>query len=229
LGRGLDVSAVCLDYGQDDVTELEGVAIHKAYAPGEGLPVLRFIYPRLSKIWGAMKSADADVYYQRTAGMLTGLVAYFCKRYKRTFVYAGAHNTDFQPGSELIQYSRDKQFFRYGLRNADLVIAQNVRQAELLMENYGISAVQIPNCYPRPKHDENGTLLNSKDILWVSTIRDWKRPAMFMEIARKFPDHHFVMVGGAGSSVLEKQLYQRITKDAQEISNLDFAGFVPPN
>ncbi len=227
--RGINVSAVCLDYGQDDATNMGGVTIYKAHNEKEGLPVLRFFYPRLTKIWLALKRANADVYYQRTAGMLTGVVALFCKHYNRTFVYNGAHNTDFQPDKELINYARDRAIYRYGLRNADLVITQNIQQSELALHNYNLSTVQIPNCYPQPQPTKFTQTTSASDILWVSKLREWKRPELFLTVARLFPEQHFVLVGGAGSNPTAQALFQRIVKEASDIDNLDIVGFVPPD
>ncbi len=228
--RGATVSAVCLDYGQDDAIDVGGVTIYKAYNEDKGLPVLRFIHPRLTQIWQALKRADADVYYQRTAGMLTGVVAHFCRHYKRIFVYNGAHDTDFQPNKELIKFARDRVIYRYGLRNADLVISQNMRQTELALHNYNLKTIQIPNCYPQPLANRSTQETSSaNDILWVSTIREWKRPELFLAIARVFPEQHFVLVGGAGSDPTEQRLFQRIIEEATEINNLDIIGFVPPD
>ncbi len=228
IRRGLCVSVVCLDYGQDDAIDVDGITLYKTYNEDKGLPVFRFIHPRLTKIWSALKRADADVYYQRTAGMLTGVVAHFCKRYKRIFVYNGAHDTDFQPGKELIKFARDRAIYRYGLRNADLIISQNTQQTELAWKNYKLTTNQIPNCYPLPVSKViKATCIN--DILWVSTIREWKRPELFLAVARAFPDQYFVLVGGAGSDLTEQNLFRRIIKEAQELDNLEVTGFVPPD
>lgn len=229
IRRGINVSAVCLDYGQNDAIDVGGVTIYRAYNEERGLPVVRFVHPRLTKTWDALKRADADVYYQRTAGMLTGIVAYFCKCYKRTFVYSGAHDTDFQPDEELINYARDRAIYRYGLRNADLVITQNTQQTELALHNYNLSTEQIPNCYPRPQSRKFAQTTCPGDILWVSKLREWKRPELFLSVARLFPDQHFVLVGGAGSNPASQALFERIVEEAKEINNLDVVGFVPPD
>ncbi len=52
--RGYDVSMICLDYGQPDGAIVRGVRVYKCYTPDEGLPVVCFIHPRLTKLWAAM-------------------------------------------------------------------------------------------------------------------------------------------------------------------------------
>src|SRR5258708_38208478 len=78
LRAGYRVSMVCLDFGQPQRVLLDGVMVHKAYRPAAVLRPLRFIHPRITTLWQAMRAGDADVYYQRCSSMLTGSVAHFC-------------------------------------------------------------------------------------------------------------------------------------------------------
>src|ERR1051325_2175648 len=71
--HGYRVSMICLDYGQPERALIDGITVHKAYRPDEGVPLLRFVHPRLTAMWRALREADADVYYTRTAGMLAGV------------------------------------------------------------------------------------------------------------------------------------------------------------
>src|SRR3954469_4580543 len=45
--RGYRVSMVSLDFGQPEGAEVRGVTVYKAYRPDEGLPVVRFLWPRM--------------------------------------------------------------------------------------------------------------------------------------------------------------------------------------
>src|SRR5688572_28350989 len=64
--RGYRVSMLCLDYGQPERTELDGVCLHRLFAMKDGLPVLRFLHPRLTTMWRALRAVDADIYYYRS-------------------------------------------------------------------------------------------------------------------------------------------------------------------
>src|SRR5687767_8288143 len=126
--RGRRVSMVCLDFGQPDQVQIDGVTVFRAFQPNEGIPVLRFLYPRLTSIWQCLKRADADVYYQQTAGMLTGVMAAFCKLHERRSVFASASNPDLLPNTPRIKYARDRWIYSYGLRNVDRIFVQNDEQ-----------------------------------------------------------------------------------------------------
>src|SRR3954469_7235686 len=88
--NGYRVSMICLDFGQPQGAVVDGIPVYKTFPPDAGIPVLRFLHPRLTSIWNALGEADADVYYQRSAGMLTAVMAQFCRRHGKRSIYAGA-------------------------------------------------------------------------------------------------------------------------------------------
>jgi glycosyltransferase involved in cell wall biosynthesis len=222
---GFRVSMICLDFGQPDGVCVDGVTVYKTHEPDSGVPVLRFLHPRLTSVWSALRRADADIYYQRCGSMLTGVIAAFCRRYGRKSVYAGAFDTDFLPGKQQIQFARDRWLFEYGLRNVDTIVVQNPYQQETCLANYGRKSVLIPSGYAPPIEaaaDEGGA------VLWVATIRDYKQPELLLEIARRLPQLRFVMVGGpASSGASMMRYYEAIEREARSLPNVEFAGFVP--
>ena len=64
---GYRVSMICLDFGQPDGAEVDGIVVRKTFGQDEGIPVLRFFHPRLTAMWRVMSEVDADIYYQRSA------------------------------------------------------------------------------------------------------------------------------------------------------------------
>lgn len=221
--RGRRVSMICLDFGQPDQVEIDGVQVFRAYKPDEGLPILRFFRPRLTSIWECMKRADADVYYQQTAGMLTGVMAAFCKVRGKKSVFAAASNPDLLPNTPRIRYVRDRWIYSYGLKNVDCVFVQNDQQAQLCSRNYGRTSVLVPNCYSAPT--KRSVDVPRSYILWVSTIRKLKRPELFLDLAAALPDHQFQMIGGPGDG--ERDLFESIKNRASTMPNVRFFGFVP--
>jgi hypothetical protein len=199
--HGYRVSMICLDYGQPERALIDGVTVHKAYRPDEGVPLLRFLHPRLTAMWRALREADADVYYTRTAGMLAGVVAEFCRRHGRRSIYAGASDKDFVPGAGgQIRYARDRWLYRRGLALVDRIVAQNEVQRSSCRATYGRDAVVIPSCYQLPKR-RDGNPPPKDSVLWVGVIRAGKRPELLLELARRLPQRRFVMVGGPGAAM----------------------------
>ena len=178
--NGYRVSMICLDYGQPERTMIEGVTVHKTYRPHGGVPVLRFVHPRLTAMWRALREADAEVYYCRAAGMLAGVVAEFCRRHGRRSIYAGASDMDFvrSVGGQ-VRYARDRWLYRRGLALADRIVAQNEVQRSTCRATYGRDAVVIPSCYQPPARRDAGPA-RKDSVLWVGVMREGKRPVMYV-------------------------------------------------
>src|SRR5207249_5713239 len=104
-----------------------------------GLPLLRFIHPRWTGMWSALARADADLYYTSCAGMHVGLVALFCRRHRKRFVFRAASDTDCGRSRLLVRFARDRWLYEYGLRRADAILVQSVSQAETLARCYGLA------------------------------------------------------------------------------------------
>jgi glycosyltransferase involved in cell wall biosynthesis len=222
--QGYHVSFVTLDYGQPDGLRIHGITVYKAYKMEGGIPYLRFFHPRWTGIWSALRRADADIYYQRCAGMETGLLAAFCRLYNRRFVFASGSNTDFDLPRALIPTWRDRWLYVFGLRRADAIIVQSETQRLMLRQNFGLEANIIPNCWAEePAAPKEPT--QQSFVLWVSTLRQWKRPGLFLDLAEALPEVRFVMIGGPAYG--EEGLYKNIEQRARRIPNLAFVGFVP--
>jgi glycosyltransferase involved in cell wall biosynthesis len=218
--RGYKVSMICLDYGQEDGVVIDGVTVYRAYKQDAGLPILRFFYPRMSSIITCMKRADANIYYQRCSGMLTGIVAKFCQVYKKGSIFSGAHNDDFTINSPKLKNKKDKLLYQYGLKKIKQIIVQNSEQKRLLKNNFSLDSIIVNNAYEPPASAKN----NKRGcILWVSTMRQFKRPHLFIELVKLLPQFDFKMIGGAG----DLNIYNKIEKLAEQLPNLTFCGFVP--
>lgn len=219
--RGFEVSMVTADYGQRDGEAWQGVNVYKAYHPTAGIPVLRFIHPRWTKTWAALKRANADVYYTSCAGMMIGLMAMFCQTYGRGLVFRLASNRDVDPSLSGIRLVRDKKLYQYGLKRSDVVLSQHEYQRELLLKNFGLKSQVAEMLVDPPTQD---LPYSSRDIpiLWVSNLRDLKRPDLLLELAKRLPHWHHHMVGGPQPGFSE--LFEAIARDAAGLSNLTFHG-----
>lgn len=213
--RGYRVSMICLDFGQEDKCEVDGVVVHRAFRPDAGIPVLRFVSPRLTGIWRCLKEVGADIVYQRGAGMITGVLARYSRQYGARSIFAMA-------GETKIRFSRDRWLFHYGIRNVDRIVVQNTMQRDLVRTRFAREPVLIPNCFQSP---EGGVEQQERGVLWVSTIRYIKRPHLFLDLAEALPEYEFTMVGGRDP--MDSALYDEVQARASRLSNVRFEGFVP--
>jgi glycosyltransferase involved in cell wall biosynthesis len=223
---GYRVSMICCDYGQPDRALVDGVTVHKVFAPDAGLPMLRFLHPRLTSVWRALRDVDADVYYQRSSAVWTGVVAAFCRWHGKGSIYAGASDRDFVLGEEQIRFARDRWIYRRGLATVDAIVAQNKAQVETCRQHHRRDAVLIQSCYELPKNSAPG---KGDRVLWVGTIHDQKRPEILLDLARRLPHRRFVMIGGPSpkGERFRPGYYEGIRDQAARLPNVEFTGFLP--
>lgn len=215
------VSMLVHDYGQADGASWSDVTTYKACRPDAGIPVFRFIHPRWTSVWSALRRVNADIYYLSCAGMHLGLLAMFCERHGGKFVFRVAHDTDCEPDKLLIKYWRDRKLYEYGLRRADGILVQSRQQQQAMLANYGLQS-QVAEMLVDPPETESR---RDVDVLWVNNLRQFKRPDLFLALAKKLPHLKFHMVGGPQPGFGD--LFDSIRRQAAGLSNLTFHGPVP--
>lgn len=216
--RGHAVTMVVADHGQPDGASWDGIRTFKAYRFDAGVPVLRFLHPRATGLWAALRRADAELYYLSCAGAQVGLAAMFCARRRRRFVFRAASDADCDPSRLLVTYARDRWLYGYGLRRADAILVQSVAQEGTLERCYGlpsrVAGMLVESAPAAEKRDI--------DILWVSNIRALKRPDRALRLAEWLPEAAMHMVGGPLRG--EQALYREIERAARARPNLRFHG-----
>jgi hypothetical protein len=220
--RGYPVSMVVADHGQPDGAEWHGVRTYKAYRSSDGMPVVRFIHPRWTGLWSALKRANADVYYTSCSGMQVGQIALFCRQHGRKFIFRSASDADCTPDLPLVRYWRDKQLYAFGLKRADAVLTQSDKQRMSMRRHFGVDSsvanMLVDYGAVRPYADRD------IDMLWVSNLRGLKRPELFLELSHRLPTLQSHMVGGPMSA--ERSLYDSMERRAADLPQMHFHGRV---
>ena len=227
--RGYRVSMLCGDHGQPDEVTIDGIRAIRHRVGHSQLPLVRYLHPRLTSIWASLQRVDADILYQRTAGAATGVVGLFAKANGRRFIYAAAHDLDMlrEETPKLFHRragGRDLRLFRLGVKLADAIVVQHAGQASDCLRSYGRTSTVIPSCYaetPDARADAGGV------VLWAATLRTWKRPEKFLEIAKRCSTVRFRMVGGPSSDAVDATVFERMRSEAARLPNVEFVGFVP--
>jgi len=237
LKHGAHVKFVTFDHGQDDVEIIDGMEIIKSCRPLTN-PVRKIL--AAGKIGEALERADADIYYQRGAEMTTVLVRKFCRKHGKKFVHSVSADSQID---RLLDGGIREAMIRRAIGNADMVICQSGYQHARLKE-MNIESTIIKNGIDikNERGMKNGTGISSdiscgnpgedgKDcrILWVGTIREEKKPEVFMDLACVMPEYDFVMVGGMDrfSGRHGMRYHELVKKRAKAVENLEFRGFVP--
>lgn len=225
--EGLRVAFITYDHGQQDQEKLSGITVFKSFEPDGGYPGIRFVHPRMTLLWMAMKRVAAPIYLQMGAGTETGQVAAGCC-FGAKFVYLVASDADCDTELSMLSHRRERILYRYGLRTADLVISQTQKQWHLLMDSFFQNSEVLPlpctwgispDDYVAPSPAEPG----KARILWVGRIIEIKRLEWFIDAAKQCPEMAFDVIGTPN---VDSDYYAMIQERAQDVANLTMHGRV---
>ncbi len=211
------VSVITGDWRQEEIEQYGKITLFRSFSLKKTISH----YIRAPFIlWRTLKRVNADVFIASPAGPESGIIAFFCKIYRKKFIYRTAHqmdcNGDFEKKNGLLGW-----LYGYGLRSADVVVTQSEEHQRMLLEG-GVSSVVIRNAFVLK---ENISTENKKKILWVSRCEVWKNPKIFLEIAKKLPHESFQMISPRQKN--QKELFEEINRDATSIGNIEFIEKVP--
>lgn len=219
--RGYSVTYITFDHGQGLFSKIGSFEIVSAFNPSKGIPLLRFFYPRLVKIWQALNRTNADLYFFQCAGFILGVLVYWARLNNKKVIFRAGVDPDFDPNNLQLKYYRDKLLYLWGLKRCSAIVVQNSYQKSLLKKNFMRDGVIIHNGMKKPTE-----IYQSRDtILWVANIKKKKDPKTFIDLAKQMPDENFVMVGGKVEG--HEDLFEYVTRESEKLPNLNFKGFLP--
>ena len=190
--RGFDVRFVSYAPGEAREERCDGIRVFTVPSPGRGRPGLAGKRANLD-LWRALARADADIYYQRCAGTLTGITGLYARLHRRAFIFSVANDRDLD--GHFVRNARPHQamLYRIGVRLAHAIVIQSDHQARLLREGWGREGILIPSACPIPE----GPLppaAERRGALWVGNMLPKKRPELIADLAAALPDIPFTMI-----------------------------------
>jgi glycosyltransferase involved in cell wall biosynthesis len=212
--RAYQVDFITGNFGQATVEVYDNVRVHKLHRlDKKGIKYLKGIYYHWLLFYKIFK-LDPDLCIQRSAGIQTGVIALYCKIFKKRFIYMTAHEFDCTGRFEKNNGISGK-IFGFGLKYAYRVITQSREHQKLLEANYHIRSEVIENSFCIPEK----YIGEKKFVLWIARLAAWKQPEKFFLLADKFPERRFVMVAPEADDAG----YAKFIKNkAVKIKNLEF-------
>lgn len=172
-----------------------------------------------------LRQIRPDTIYHQVGSAYTGVAAYYCSRNACKLVWHIASDIDVirsRPSVlEPFKYL-DKQMLEYGLRKADVIVAQTENQAAMLQQNYGQRVTTIVrNFHPAPS--EKICKPDRVEVLWVANLKLVKQPEVFIRLARDLSssDARFTVIGGLQGSEAWKA---GMVAEMAATANLEYAG-----
>jgi glycosyltransferase involved in cell wall biosynthesis len=172
----------------------------------------------LYKIARGLLSVRADVFVQRTSSVETGFVGLVARLKGASFLWSSASDADFE-FRILDPRRRNKIAYELGVRLANEIVVQTHHQRELCESTFGRTPTVIKSlgepALPRTEEPQA--------FLWISRIVDYKRPLLYLELARINPAARFKMVGVPSHD--DPELAREVEQAADAIDNLEL---LPP-
>jgi glycosyltransferase involved in cell wall biosynthesis len=223
--RGHEVSFLTWDEGGSAEEIIHGIRVIKICKQNGGLLGLRFFHPKWSRLLGALRKADAEVYYHNCGECVTGQIAIWCRRNQRAFVFTAANDTDCNPGLPEFKYFKDRVLYRMGLRMADRIVVQTETQRQMLLRGFGLNSTVIPMPCQRPADapTQGRLMAPSNRVLWLARVCPQKRPDRLVELAECCPEFEFDMVGPH----YQDPLSNKAVENANGLSNVTVHGPLP--
>ena len=223
VARGYAVDFVTWREGEEAEAMVDGVRLLTVCRQDEGLPGLRFVFPRWTSLIAALRRSDADVYYHNTAECVTGQVGLWCRAANRRFVFSAASHADCDAALPCLPRLRERVLYRLGLRLASAAVVQTEMQRQMMQVNFARASEVIP--MPCPEPDPRHVLQPSAGplstrALWVGRLSDLKRPELFLAAAQLAPGLQFDLVGPLDGD----EYGNRILEQAKRIPNVTYHG-----
>ncbi|HVO46547.1 MAG TPA: glycosyltransferase [Steroidobacteraceae bacterium] len=183
------------------------------------------------QMYAALRELQPQVIYQRVACGYSGVAAHYALRNGARFLWHVAHDSDVEPDASLegrnpIRRYLEKRSVEYGLRHADCIVAQTSDQARLLERHYQRTPdAIIPNFHPWPSEpsDKSGPLT----VAWIASVKKWKQPQAFVQLAqalRDVPDVRFVMAGPMQAGPGNREWATGLLREIAATPNLEYLG-----
>lgn len=220
LREGCDIHFIVDDYGQGKIEIVNRVTIHKIpfrYRGGSNF----YIFETWIKLWTKLLKLQPDIHLIKFPRDLLLPLGLLCKIKKKKTIFIGQIDNDVNPDYLKKENLLSYYIFRIGLKLTNWVVAQNRNQQKGFMEHYQRESIIIPNFLTLPVSKKQA---DKSFILWVGNTLPKKRPELFIQLAKNFPNYRFKMIVAPTDAVPDDST---IKKKAKKIDNLDYIGYVP--
>ncbi len=202
------------------------LALLDTYNPNTGLPILKYFYYYIPTMVQAARNFSPDFLIQSCSGLQTGIMAFIANKIKVPFIFRAASDmdSDHRYAHDLPLYSCIA--YKYGIKNAKLILAQNKHQLKNFKTIYNKTNVYIlhnpfkPNCDPSILR----TRSQKKYIAWLGIFKEAKNLPLLHKVASAIPQITFCIAGMPSKNIDSNT--KRALTDLKKLSNVHFVGYI---
>ena len=166
-------------------------------------------------------------WYWRCADHLWGAAVEIARLARVQTIFAAGLDRDVTPRRALHRHTRWWPLYAWGLERSHRILLQHRAQLDELPRRWQAKAYVVPNIAP-PAVQAKSHLERSNYVAWVATLRQFKRPELLIEIARKSPGVRFVVCGGPSTFMSSPAYAESIVASLSALPNVEFRGNVSP-
>ena len=208
------------DFGQGKIEEFDNVHVYKSFRLRKKFRYFYSVFAAFQLLF-ILKRIDADLYIQRAAGFETFIIAFFCRLFRKKFIYMTASRIECDDRLQKKGFLFSK-FHLFGMKCAYLLLTQGIEDQKLLKKNFFLNSHILRNSFSL---ERDAGVIKKEYVLWVSSCQPLKQPEIFLELATRLPEERFVMI--LSPHAYHSDLYDRIIKQTEKIPNIQLVSKVP--
>lgn len=201
------------DYGQNLLEIHNGVNVWRS------IDFRKNFLRRMLSFFLTMRKINADYYVSRTLTPQSWLIGLYCRLTGKKYIYMVAHDREVDGTHELYGNFFKRCFVKANFVLANKIYVQNLYQRDIL-NKYNPCFLNSSFKIGKKVREKKGGY-----ILWVGRSEEWKRPEIFLKLAKENPKQNFLMV--CPPSTNSPLLSKKIKSAASKIKNLKYQKFVP--
>lgn len=220
--RGIDVCAVVPKReGQKSIERLDGITVY-GFSPARPWQASNFL-----------KACNADIYHSCEPSLASYLALKSMPHKKHMATVRDPRDFwDWKREFELPSLNRFQVIFNYFFEN-NVFVRRSIRNMnavyapamDLIPKIKRIYQLHVsPEFLPTPVSIPSSTIKKAKEptVCYLARLDRRKRPTLFLNLAKKFPNMHFIAIGKSR----DKKWEAHLRRSYAGLPNLEFAGFV---
>jgi len=226
LAHGQEVGVLIPDNINTNIEKRSNIKFLKTFTVIKNDSVLKWLYPRYSKLNFSIHQFKPKYIYQAGSGFITWILAYISKKKNIIFIHRIANDADTDERIKQRLPFFTRIFYEYGLRNADKIICQNKYQYKNIKKRFPNKSVMvIHNPYFCEFVSNDIVLFKDRNyIAWLGVFQKQKNLPALLYIVKKLPNVMFKIAGKCKKGIDSET--KNTIEELKKFTNVTFVGYL---